>query len=49
MQRLSVLDETELREIKQEGGCDLTCNFCNESYRMDPQDLDGVLAQLTSS
>jgi len=32
--------------LREQGGCELTCQFCDSVYRFTAQDLEHILARL---
>ena len=43
--QLAAFSKADLQSIQQEGGTDLNCNFCAETYKVSADDI-GELIQL---
>ena len=43
--KLGMFARAQLESLKKEGGCELTCEFCNENYELTVADLDQVIAE----
>lgn len=47
-QKLGTLPNAELNELREEGGCELRCQFCNGAHAITVDDLTGLLGERES-
>ena len=43
VERLSSLPQQDLTELRDEGGCELTCHFCNSAYEISVEDIASLI------
>lgn len=34
--------------IDEDGGCEITCNFCNEKYQFSKEELEAILERMNA-